>query len=324
MVILAGDIGGTNARLGLFEPDGARLRKIITTRLPSREHASLEEIVEQFLAKVGGPVQRACFAVAGPVSEGRVAATNLAWIVDTGSLARVVGLETIRLINDLEAIAHGLGELGDADVALLHAGHPSREGNRAIIAAGTGLGEAGAYWDGSRHHPFACEGGHGDFGPRTGIEMELLSYLLRKHDRVSSERVLSGSGLHEIYRFLRDSGRGQEPEWLTDELAKGPPPVVISRAARDGRSDLCRDAVNLFVSIYGAEAGNLALTLMARGGVWIGGGMAPNILPHIRKPIFMDAFLAKGRMQSLLDTMSVRLILNDNVGLLGAARQATM
>ena len=154
--------------------------------------------------------------------------------------------------------------------------------------------------------------------------MELLSYLLRKHDRVSSERVVSGSGLHEIYRFLRDSGRGQEPGWLTDELAKDPPPVVISGAARDGRSDLCRDAVNLFVSIYGAEAGNLALKLMARGGVWIGGGIAPNILPHIRKPIFMDAFLAKGRMQSLLETMSVRLILNDEVGLLGAARCAAV
>ena len=209
-------------------------------------------------------------------------------------------------------------------MALLQAGAPSSKGNRAIIAAGTGLGEAGVYWDGRRHHPFACEGGHGDFGPRTGIEMELLSYLLLKHDRVSSERVLSGSGLHEIYRFLRDSGRGQEPGWLTDELAKDPPAVVISRAARDGRSDLCHDAVNLFVSIYGAEAGNLALKLMARGGVWIGGGMAPNILPHIRKPIFMDAFLAKGRMQSLLETMSVRLILNDDVGLLGAARHAAM
>jgi len=323
-VILAGDIGGTNARLGLFELDGARLRKIITTRFPSREHASLEEIVEQFLADVGSPVQRACFAVAGPVSEGRVAATNLTWIVDTGSLARVVGLDTVLLINDLEAIAHGLGELEDADVTVLHPERPGSEGNRAIIAAGTGLGEAGVYWDGRRHHPFASEGGHSDFRPRTGTEMNLLSYLLRKHDRVSSERVVSGSGLHDIYRFLRDSRRGVEPGWLTDELAKDLPPVVISRAARDGRSDLCRDAVNLFVSIYGAEAGNLALKLMARGGVWIGGGMAPNILPHIRKPIFMDAFLAKGRMQSLLETISVRLILNDEVGLLGAARCAAV
>jgi glucokinase len=322
MVILAGDIGGTNARLGLFEPDGTRLRKIVTTRLPSREHASLEEIVERFLGEVHGPIRRACFAVAGPVSAGRVAATNLAWTVDSGDLARVVGLDTVRLINDLEAIAHGLGELDDTDVTVLHSGLPGSEGNRAIIAAGTGLGEAGAYWDGRRHHPFACEGGHGDFGPRTDIEMELLSHLLRKHDRVSWERVLSGSGLHEIYEFLRDSGRGQEPGWLTSELAKDPPPVVISRAARDGRSDLCRDAVNLFVSIYGAEAGNLALKLMARGGVWIGGGIAPNVLPHVKKSIFMDAFLAKGRMRSLLETMSVRLILNDDVGLLGAARHA--
>ena len=321
-MILAADIGGTNARLGLFEPDGPRLRKIITRRFRSRDHASLQEIVEQFLAEVGGPLRRACFAVAGPVSNGRVTATNLAWIVDTSRLARVIGLDTVRLINDLEAIAHGLGELEDADATLLHAGRPASEGNRAIIAAGTGLGEAGAYWDGTRHHPFACEGGHGDFGPRTGIEMELLRYLLRTHDRVSYERVLSGSGLHQIYKFLRDSGRGQEPFWLTEELASDPPPVVISRAARDGRSELCVEAVNLFVSIYGAEAGNLALKLMARGGVWIGGGIAPNILPHVKAPIFIEAFLAKGRLQPLLETIPVRLILNDEVGLLGAARHA--
>ena len=319
-MILAADIGGTNARLGLFELNGPTLRNVTVRRYPSRGHASLEAIVERFLAEVARPVE----AVAGPVSEGRVILTNLGWTVDAARLARAVRLDTVRLINDLEGITHGLDELADADVALLHPGAPGVQGNRAIIAAGTGLGEAGAYWDLSRHHPFACEGGHGDFGPRTGIEMELLSYLLRKHDRVSFERVLSGSGLHEIYGFFRDSGRGQEPGWLTEELANDPPPVVISRAARDGRSDLCRDAVNLFVSIYGAEAGNLALKLMARGGVWIGGGMAPNILPHIRKPIFMDAFLAKGRMQSLLETMPVRLILNDNVGLLGAARHAAM
>lgn len=323
-VILAGDIGGTNARLGLFEPDGVRLRKITNTKFPSRQHASLEEIVERFLADVGRPVQRACFAVAGPVREGRVAATNLAWIVDTRSLARVIGLDTVRLINDLEAIAHGLGELGDADVTVLHPGRPGGNGNRAIIAAGTGLGEAGVYWDGRHHHPFASEGGHTDFAPRNGTEMELLSYLLRKHDRVSSERVLSGSGLHEIYRFLRDSGRGQEPEWLTRDLTKEPPPVVITRAAREGLSDLCRDAVTLFVSIYGAEAGNLALKLMANGGVWIGGGIAPNILPHVKTSIFMDAFLAKGRMRALLESMSVRLVQNEEVGLLGAARQVAM
>ena len=166
-MILAADIGGTNARLGLFEPDGPGLRKVITRRFRSREHASLQEIVERFLAEVGGPIHRACFAVAGPVSDGRVVATNLAWIVDTGGLARVSGLDAVRLINDLEAIAHGLGELEDADATVLHAGRPGSEGNRAIIAAGTGLGEAGTYWDGRRHHPFACEGGHGDFGPRS-------------------------------------------------------------------------------------------------------------------------------------------------------------
>ncbi|MGH7384301.1 MAG: glucokinase [Candidatus Rokuibacteriota bacterium] len=321
-MILAGDIGGTNARLALFERAGARLRTIVSRKYPSRRHSSLEEIVERFLGEVEAPIERACFAVAGPASDGRVVATNLAWIVDAGRLARAMRLDSVDLINDLEAIAHGLGDLEDSDLAVLHPGRPGSEGNRAIIAAGTGLGQAGAYWDGNRHHPFACEGGHGDFGPRTAAEGELLAYLLAKYDRVSYERVVSGSGLHEIYRFLRDSGGGPEPPWLTRELAEEPPPAVISRAALEGRSDLCRDALNRFVSIYGAEAGNLALKMMARGGIWIGGGIAPKILPRLGGSTFVEAFLAKGRMQPLLETIPVRLILNEGVGLLGAARYA--
>ncbi len=232
-------------------------------------------------------------------------------------------MKDVDLINDLEAIAHGLGELDDGDVAVLYPGAPGGEGNRAIIAAGTGLGEAGAYWDGRRHHPFACEGGHTDFGPRTPDEMELLTRLLAKLERVSYERILSGSGLHEIYTFLRDRGHGQEPSWLTREFAEDAPPVVVVRNALAGRSQLCLEAVDHFVSIYGAEAGNLALKVMARGGVWIGGGIAPRILPRMREPAFLEAFFAKGRMRPLLEGMAVRLILNDQVGLMGAARYAS-
>jgi len=323
-VILAADIGGTNARLGLFELDGATLRNVTSRRYPSRGHASLEEIVERFLAEVGRPVEAACFAVAGPVSEGRVVLTNLGWTVDARRLARAVRLDAVRLINDLEGIAHGLDELEETDVALLHPGAPGAQGNRAIIAAGTGLGEAGAYWDGQRHHPFACEGGHADFGPRTQLEMELLTSVLARHDRASYERVLSGSGLHELYRFLRDAGHGEEPPpWLTRELEQEPGPAGIVRGALERRDALCLEAVDLFVSIYGAEAGNLALKVMARGGVWIAGGIAPRILPRMKEPAFPESFLAKGRMRPLLEAMPVRLILNDMVGLMGAARYAS-
>jgi glucokinase len=252
-VILAADIGGTNARLGLFELSGGRLEVVAAKTYPSRAHASLEEIVERFTAEQPAAPKRACFAIAGPVSDQRAVATNLAWSVDARRIGRVVGFEHVDLINDLEALAHGLRELEDVDVAVLHPGVLGAEGNRAIIAAGTGLGEAGAYWDGSQHHPFACEGGHTDFGPRTPGQVELLTRLLVKFERVSYERVLSGSGLHEIYKFLRERHHGQEPLWLTQEFAKDPPPVVVVRNALDGRSELCLEAVDYFVSIYGPK-----------------------------------------------------------------------
>jgi glucokinase len=322
-MILAGDIGGTNARLGLFEISGARLRLIAAETYPSRQHTGLEEIVELFMTGQPAAPKRACFAVAGPVSEGHAVATNLAWSVEARPLRGVVGLKDVDLINDLEAVVYGLGELEAGGVAVLHAGAPGGEGNRAIIAAGTGLGEAGAYWDGRQHHPFASEGGHTDFGPRTPSEMELLTRLLAKFERVSYERALSGSGLHEIYTFLRDRGDRSEPAWLRREFAQEPPPVVVVRNALDGRSELCLEAVDRFVSIYGAEAGNLALKVMARGGVWIAGGIAPRILSRMREPAFLEAFFAKGRMRPLLEGMAVRVILNDKVGLMGAARYAS-
>lgn len=322
-MIFAADIGGTNARLGLFEHAGTRLGAIATKTYPSRQHASLEEIVERFMAEHPSAPKRACFAIAGPVSEGRAIATNLAWNVDARRLGRVVGLKDVDLINDLEAVAHGLGELDHDDVAVLHPGARGAEGNRAIIGAGTGLGEAGAYWDGREHHPFASEGGHTDFGARTRDEMELLARLAAKFGRVSYERILSGSGLREIYEFLRGRSHRPEPSWLTQEFAEEPAPVVVVRNALNGRSEVCLEAVDHFVSIYGAEAGNLALKVIARGGVWIAGGIAPRILSRMQAPGFLDAFLSKGRMQPLLEGMAVRVILNDKVGLKGAARYAS-
>lgn len=321
-MILAGDIGGTNARLGLFELAGSRLRVIAAKTYPSRQHTGLEEIVELFMAGQHGPPSRACFAIAGPVAGGRAVTTNFPWVVDTLSLGKLLGLADVGLINDLEAIAHGLDELEEKDVAVLDPGRTGVEGNRAIIAAGTGLGEAGAYWDGRQHHPFACEGGHAGFAPRTSIEIDLLRWLLARFDRVSYERVLSGAGLYEIYKFLRDRSGHEEPSWLSEELVLHPAPVVIVQHAFNGRSELCWEAVQQFVSIYGAEAGNLALKIMARGGVWIGGGIAPRVLPQMPR-VFREAFDAKGRMRPLVEGMQVNVILNDRVGLLGAARYAT-
>ncbi len=323
-MILAGDIGGTNTRLGLFEEKNGRVSAVVSSTYPSKEHDSLDEIVAKFVAEHGRPIEGACFAIAGPVHEGRVATTNLAWLVDGGRLAGKLGLRRIGLINDLEAIGYGLPQLERQDLVTLNQGQAGAIGNRAIIAAGTGLGQAGCYWDGREHRPYACEGGHADFAPRNELEVELLRYLLGKFDRVSYERILSGSGLFELYQFLHHTGRGEEEKSLTEVLYQQAHPAPIVRAALDGRSERCSQALNLFISLYGAEAGNLALKAMARGGLFVGGGIAPRIIDRLKQPAFLEAFTAKGRMKGLLEGMPVHVIVNDKAGLLGAAHHATM
>ena len=321
-MILAGDIGGTNTRLGFFERSGARAVPAESQSYSSTEHESLAAIVAKFTAAHRHKVEAACFAIAGPVKDGKVATTNLAWVVDSERLAQLLKLRKVELINDLEAIGHGLEQLAPKDLATLNPGADGGQGNRAIIAAGTGLGQAGCYWDGRRHHPFACEGGHADFAPRNELEVELLRYLLGKFERVSYERILSGSGLFELYKFLHHTGRGEEDPALTEVLFQQAHPAPIVRAALDGRSERCSLAIDLFVSLYGAEAGNLGLKLMARGGIFVGGGIAPRILERLKQPAFMQSLTAKGRMRPLLESMPVHVILNDKVGLLGAARYA--
>ena len=321
-MILAGDIGGTNTRLGLFEFGDGGMRAVATAIYPSREHDSLDEIVRNFTAEHPQRVAAACFAIAGPVKEGKVSTTNLAWTVDAARLARPLGLRSIELINDLEAVGYGLSQLAPDDLATLARGAADALGNRAIIAAGTGLGEAGCYWDGREQRPFACEGGHADFAPRNELEVHLLHYLLGKFGRVSYERVLSGSGLFELYQFLKQIGRGEEDPALTETLYQQAHPAPIVRAALDGRSERCELALDLFVSLYGAEAGNLGLKLMARGGIFVGGGIAPRIIERLKRPAFLEALTAKGRMKALLEAMPVHVILNDKAGLAGAAHHA--
>jgi glucokinase len=321
VVIIAGDIGGTSTRLALFEPTDGRPRPVVEKVYRSRERSGLEEIVQAFVAEHHVSVVAACFGIAGPVRGGEVKTPNLPWTVRSVSVAERLRLESVHLINDLEANAWGVGALDAEDFAVLSEGAPA-PGNSAVIAAGTGLGEAGLYWDGEQHLPFACEGGHADFAPRNALESELLSYLADRYDRVSYERVVSGPGLYNIYQFLRDTQRGTESPELAQAIMNSDPAASISQAALAGKSELASRALDLFVSLYGAEAGNLALKLMAVSGVYVGGGIAPKILARLKTPTFMEAFMAKGRMRRLLEAMPVRIVLNDKAALLGAARFA--
>jgi len=323
-MILAGDIGGTNTRLGLFKVDGKRLTAVVEGVFASREHKSLEEIVSAFVSEHDLTVEDACFGVAGLVRNGRCEGVNLPWVVDRRELARALGIDAVGLINDLEANGYGISALEASDFLVLNEGTPDASGNAAIIAAGTGLGEAGLYWDGSDYRPIASEGGHADFAPRDNLEIQLLRYLQAQFTHVSWERVLSGPGLFNIYKFLRDTGRGEEPGWLADAIRDRDAAPVISKAALEGRSALCVQALNLFVASYGAEAGNLALKFLAAGGIFVGGGIAPKIIEKLKDSTFITAFTSKGRLETLLEAIPVRVILNDKAALLGAGRCAAL
>jgi glucokinase len=322
-MILAGDIGGTHARLAFFDVSNCHYKLVSATTFPSRNYSGLDEIVREFVGTTNLHPKAACFGIAGPVSNGRVAATNLPWTIESQRLADELKLPRAMLINDLEANAWGIPALEAKDLLPLNL-VSGAIGNQAVVAAGTGLGEAGMYWDGSQHQVFACEGGHTDFAARNDLEVDLLRYLLKLYGRVSYERILSGPGLVNVFNFLRDTGRGNESKWLSEEMQNSNPAAAISRAAIEGKCPLSEQALDIFVSVYGAEAGNLALKIMATGGVYVGGGIAPKILPKLTTPLFMEAFLAKGRMKSLLEKIPVQVVTNDSTALLGAARYAAL
>jgi len=323
-MILAGDIGGTNARLAYFDVQNGHLTSVAEGVFPSREHRGLDEIVTKFVDLQGTRPNIACFGVAGPVRNGRVETSNLPWTVEAARLATELQLPSALLINDLEANAWGIASLEEKDLVSLNRVKGTPVGNQAVIAAGTGLGEAGLYWDGKNYDIFACEGGHSDFAPRTELEIELLRYLAARFGHVSFERIVSGPGLVNVYHFLRDTHRGEEPSWLTEELAHGDAAATISRAAMCSKSPLAEQALDLWISIYGAEAGNLALKLMATGGIYLGGGIAPKLVSKLAGPLFMQAFVSKGRMQALLESIPVKVIINDKIALFGAARYAVV
>jgi glucokinase len=321
-MILAGDIGGTNARLAYFQPQNGHLLLVSERVFPSREHSELGEIVSQFVDESNTRPDAACFGIAGPVRNGRVETSNLPWVVEQSLLAKQIHLPATLLINDLEASAWGIGALAVGDLVPLNSVSGPAVGNQAVIAPGTGLGEAGLFWDGSRHEVFACEGGHTDFGPQGNLQIELMRFLAARFGHVSYERILSGPGLVNVYEFLRVSGCGNESAEFSEALKQGDRAAVISRAALDGTESLAEKALDLWISVYGAEAANLALKVMATGGLFLAGGITPKILAKLTGPLFMESFLAKGRLRPLLESVPVQVITNEKAGLLGAARCA--
>ena len=324
MRVLAGDIGGTKTRVGVFEVDGVECRMVEERSYPSRDYSGLGEIVADFVGSDGTDCRAACFGIAGPVTGRRMRTTNLPWVVDADELEGRSGIATVALLNDLEATGWGVGALDESQFAVLNPGLPDAVGNGAVIAAGTGLGEGGIYWSSREARPFACEGGHTSFSPTDELCDRLLSFLRRIHSHVSWERVLSGPGLADLFRFMVAEAGESEPGWFVEAEQTGDPVPAISGMALEGRCDISVRTLELFARLYGEEAGNLALKVMATGGVWVGGGIAPRIRRFLEDGAFMDGFLAKGRMRPLLETMPVRIVLDDGAALLGAARFAAV
>ena len=320
-MFLAGDIGGTKTNLAVFAyEDHNRLVAKKIASYPSKGHATLADIIRNFLGQDLSTVRQACFGVAGPVKDGAVEVTNLPWIVDAAALQAELDFQHVSLLNDLEANAYGINTLLPHELLSLNPqADPHQGGNRALISAGTGLGEAGMLWDGLAHRPFASEGGHASFAPNDSIGDELLMFLRREHGHVSWERVLSGMGMKNLYRFFRQRSGQPEPEWLGAQLIQGDLGAVVTQAALAVKDPVCVETLDCFTRNYGSEAGNLALKMLALGGVYIGGGIAPKILPKMQSKVFLDAFYHKGRMSPLLQSTPVYVILNDKTALQGAA-----
>lgn len=323
-MILAGDIGGTKTVIANYEEAGSALRQVRATTFVSRDHASLEEILRAYLQD--GPrikLHAACFGVAGTVIDGKCHTTNLPWNLDEENLARAIDSPRVKLLNDLEAAGYGMLHLSAVETCELNPGSPpGRKGHAAVIAAGTGLGEAILFWDGQRYHPMASEGGHVDFAPRTDQEIELLRYLRAKvGGRVSIERVLSGPGFYDIYCFLRDSGHAAEPRALAERLQGVDPDPIITQLGLAGEGPLCVATLELFSTLYGVAAGNLALKCLPTR-VFVGGGIAPKILPVLQSGSFMRGFTDKGRFSGLMKSIEVSVALNPATALIGAAHYA--
>jgi glucokinase len=319
LLILAGDIGGTKTNLGSFVLEGETFLHKKVRNFHNADYPEFTSILKEFLKEDPCEIQGACFGIAGPVKNGICRATNLPWVVDTSKLKPILKTEAVSLINDMEATAYGIQALPQKAFAVLNPGKPVPKGNIAVIAAGTGLGEGMLIWDGHHYRAVASEGGHADFAPCNMLEIDLCKYLLKKFGHSSYERVLSGPGLLNIYDFLKTRNYASEPFWLKKEMTQDNPSAVITKNALLGRNKLCVKALDLFSAIYGAEAGNLALKVLALGGVYLGGGIAPKVLSKLQDGVFKRAFLEKGRFAKFLSQIPVHVILEEKTALHGAA-----
>ncbi|EIF51327.1 glucokinase [Sulfurovum sp. AR] len=323
-MILAGDIGGTKTNLALFEHKDKRLNVIAQHQFSSREFSDLNEVIMLFRQKTSLPyVDAACFGIAGPVIDGRCRTTNLPWDITTSDLQEHLGIQKVRLLNDLEATAYGMLYVHEDEFVDLNPKGRQMDGNRAVIAAGTGLGEAMLYYDGSVYHPIGSEGGHSDFAPLTPQQDALLKWMRNRYPgHVSFERILSGPGIYTLYEFLVENDFSAQPVSMLNIPEGKDRSAMVSECALKEHNPLCMEALRLFAEIYGAEAGNLALKSMSLGGVYIGGGIAPKILQILANNHFMNGFLSKGRFNEMLQAMQVKVSLNPETALLGAAYYA--
>ncbi len=319
MKILTGDIGGTKTSLAIFEVNGTQVDRLSLEKYPSQQYGSLDEIVRQFVKKQEYECEWASFGIAGPIRNDRVQTTNLPWLIDAQQLSNDIGLRKVWLMNDLEANAWGISALEENDFCVLNEGKPDQKGNASIISAGTGLGQAGLYWNGQQYRPFASEGGHADFAPYSELEIALLQFLKQRYSHISWERVVSGMGLVNIYDFLCEYRNSTPPSWLVEEMSEGDKPAVISKAAKENSCPICYETMTLFIHFYAVEAGNQALKIMSTSGVYLGGGIAPKNLELFKNGSFFKSFKAKGRMESLMNDMPVKVILNEQTALFGPA-----
>lgn len=315
--VLAGDVGATKTNLAFFRREEGNMILLHEAQYKSNEYKDFNEMVNAFALDIHPIPDSVCFGVAGPVLNGRAKLSNIDWEIDSAELSKYFNIRNINLINDLEATAYGLAVLKETDMARIHKGDATAFGNAAVIAPGTGLGEAGLYWDGNYYHPFATEGGHCDFASRNEFDFDLYNFLQRKFGHISWERLVCGPGIVNIYQFLRDEKKWKEPGWLKEEIIKGDAAAVISR--HESQSEICKETMQLFVRFLAYESANLVLKLKATGGLFIGGGIAPQIVSLFENNAFHASFAQAGRLNYLLEKVAVKIILNPKAALLGAA-----
>ena len=319
VIVLAADLGGTKVNFALYKATGSNMELIVADTYHSRDYPTFINIIQTFFKEHPDvKPDSICIGVAGPVVNGIADITNLNWMISADEISQAAGHEKVTLINDLEATAYGLACIKDEDLVTLNEGTKNNAGNIAVVAPGTGLGEAGLFWDGAAYHPFATEGGHTDFGPRTEQDIELYWFIKQQETVVSREHVLSGPGIYRVYNFFKEVKKMEEPAWLKEALEKDDPSAVISNSAIEGNTEICIETMKVFVQHLGYESANLALKMKATGGLYLAGGIPPKIIELLKKETFMQAYRNCDRMHALVESVPIKVIMNQKLPLLGA------